>query len=80
MTARELRDHFNTKYGLAEPWPTLFEVDAETYGYVLEAVLESRRREHLEWFDPSNIETLCISVGPNGGVMFKNVEIIIKKN
>lgn len=78
MTANELRNHFNRTFGLRERlWPTTFEVDAETYGNCCQAVFDAE----LERQFPSVLQMefrLEIALGPNNGLMFKNVELLIK--
>jgi len=39
MTAQELRQYLNTVYGF-NPWPDSLIVDAETYGYVCQAIFD----------------------------------------
>lgn len=74
MTADELRHKFNTEFGL-NPWPKTYEVDAATYGYVCQDVINN-----LESIGARMIfeDKCCVSIGPNNGILFKNVELIIK--
>lgn len=76
MTAKELKDLFNKEYGF-NPWPPTYEVDAETYGNVCQAVFNNALDRQFpdvadEFFH------LKIVVGPNIGIMYQNVELILK--
>lgn len=73
MTADELRAILNNKFGLDE-WPKTYEVDVETYGNLCQDLFNWKARE--SGYDGGEI---IISIGPNNGIMFKNVEILIKK-
>lgn len=78
MTARELAAAFGHQFGFKD-WPKKFEVDAETYGNVCQAVLDNALEiqfpdTHLAEFG------LIIAVGPNNGIMFKNVELILRRD
>lgn len=73
MTAPELINHLNRVFGI-NPWPKQYEVDAATYGHCCQAVFNEykmplRLNERL---------IISLSVGENGGLMFKNVELILK--
>lgn len=76
MTAKELNKHFVKTFGF-NPWPETFEVDAETYGNVCQAIFD----DALEYQFPvlSDAFRLHIAVGRNNGIMFKNVELLLKK-
>lgn len=77
MTANELQNHFSNTFGL-KAWPPTFEVDAETYGYVVQAVIDNKIKEVNEYFDwQKDHNFLDISLGENGGIMFKGVELIL---
>ena len=78
-TPDELRKHFNKTYGISVQWPKTFEVSAELYGRVCQEIFE----HNLNYdFDELTDDTLAIDVvlGPNKGIMFKNVELLIKKD
>ncbi len=71
MTANELRTLFSKSFGFTN-WPSTYEVDAETYGHVCKALID----KWLEIdFPPDRAE---IKLGPNGGIYFKGVELILK--
>lgn len=74
MTYQELSHHFNTTFGFGD-WPKTFEVDHETYANICHNIFKHvwpRER-------PSDsLIILEISVGKNYGIMFKNVELILK--
>jgi ribosomal protein L37AE/L43A len=76
MKAEELLGIFNTKFGL-DGWPKSYEVDAETYGNVCQFIFEysanksNSSDEGVIWTE--------VALGPNDGIMFKNVELKIKQ-
>jgi len=82
MTTNELINFFNNTYGIDKEWPRTYEVDAETYLNVCQSV--------IEWSIARNLNVLRlegriqgyhvgINVGPNKGIYFKNVELILVK-
>ena len=71
MEYQELRHLFNIKFGMNERWPEKWEVDASTYGNICQAIFF-----HLKTTD--NNEIVRIALGPNSGIMYKNVELILK--
>ena len=79
MTINELRDLFNREYGIERKWPPTYEVDHITYANVCQGLFD-----HL--IDTYNFRSiddyflLEISAGPNHGIMFKGVELILAKN
>jgi len=79
MTAEELNQIFNNKYGLEKEWPKIYPVDAETYGNICQAfftwAIESENEE-IVWKD-GNSTLIRLALGPNNGLMFKNVELIL---
>ena len=68
MIADELRVYFNNTFGLGE-WPKTYEVDAATYGYVCHDV-----------FIRMAPQGIPVALGPNCGIMFKGVELILNDN
>ena len=74
MTADELRSKFNNEFGLGD-WPEKYEVDAETYANVCQWIF---RHKAIELLPTSRITVVDISLGPNHGILFKNVELIYK--
>lgn len=79
MTADQLRKHFNDTFGIDKPWPSQFEVDAETYGNVCQAVFDWHIKNHLYILEPGIGYQIHIKVGLNGGIMFKNMELLLQK-
>ncbi len=82
----ELRQYFHNAYGMETEWPKTFEVSAELYGRACQFVFDQQDlTKELYWDvvkDGKPQEWLImknISLGPNRGIMFKNVELIIKK-
>lgn len=76
MTANDLIRKFN-RYGLNK-WPKTSAVDHVTYANVCQFIFESKIRNHEEIAFQGNATDIVISVGPNNGIMFKNVELILK--
>jgi len=76
MTANELIQFFNDRFILGE-WPDKYEVDCLTYANVCQAVFEHESTE-LIYFSKKGSQ-VKITLGPNHGIMFKNVELILKK-
>lgn len=79
MTTQQLREKFNNEFGLNE-WPLIYEVDHETYANVCQSIFEYENLlvtlidKHLR-----EIEIIKIAIGPNNGIMFKNIELILEK-
>lgn len=73
MTASVLIAKLNNTYGM-DGWPSTYEVNAETYGYCCQAIFnQSSRIVMITGRAPINIH-----IGKNCGLMFKNVELILK--
>ena len=69
MTTEELRHKFNTEFEMGE-WPKTYGVDHETYANVCQFVFNKKlEAESGPW--------IPIAVGVNGGILFKNVELIL---
>jgi hypothetical protein len=79
MTADELALHFNRTFGLGE-WPKTYAVDFETYGQVAHKLFT--RRDDVTAFsfgeddEHPTVVSICLHVGPNKGLLFKNVELL----
>lgn len=73
MTAEELITHFNRVYGMSNPWPTTYEVDPITYAHCCQKIFD-----HIKPTKDVMGGTL-IQLGPNKGLMFKNVELILQR-
>lgn len=73
MTTIELRNKFNDEFRLGE-WPRTYKVDAETYGNVAQSIFNYACGDHK--FE-GNIG-IYIVLGPNRGLMFKDVELILE--
>lgn len=74
MTSNELGNYLNKEYGIENPWPAKLEVDADTYAQVCQAIFDHVvNNYHLSgpFYE--------IALGPNKGIMFKNVELILKE-
>lgn len=74
---RELASELSRKFGFNR-WPAVYEVDAATYGYVCQALLDWAL-EH-QFPDLTEKFGLKLEVGPNNGIMFKGVELLIRKD
>lgn len=70
MTAEELILQWNSEYG-PNPWPVNKYVDSHTYANCCQYVFD-RLRIH------GYSDVVSIRVGPNGGLMFKNVELLLR--
>jgi hypothetical protein len=77
MTAYELAAYMNRKFAM-NPWPKIFEVDMETYGNAIEAIINNKFDNHDYTTDGTNY-IIPLTTGPHKGVMFKNVELIPMK-
>lgn len=86
MTTDELRRKFNSKFGLDE-WPNSYEVDAETYANVCQSIFKYKVEYGIDTF-PVTYNTvdgikghyINLGLGPNNGIMFKDIELILKLN
>ncbi len=80
MTTKELREYLNNQFGL-NPWPQTFEVDAETYGNVCQDVINWTVNENGVWksFNSENEFHIKIAIGDQNGILFKGVELILKR-
>ena len=76
MTAEELRKKFNRAFGL-EKWPKTYAIDHETYANVCQFIFESKIRNNEEVAFQGDINEVLIALGPNNGIMFKNVELVL---
>lgn len=78
MTAAELRRLFNNEFGLGS-WPKTYEVDHETYANVCQAFFSwaiKNENDELVWIEDGKV-LIKVALGPNFGIMFKNVELIL---
>lgn len=83
LTADELAQKMNnefTKDGINQPWPHSYEVDRDTYLNVLIRCLENPLRTDY-YIDSSlqSVKLVVIPLGGNNGILFKNVELIMRK-
>ena len=70
MTAQELIQHFNRVYGLRK-WPDKYDVDAHTFAHACDFLLKNPRIVLED-------NHIAIAIGSSRGLMFKNVELILK--
>lgn len=77
MNAHELMSYFNDNYGIDKPFPKEYYVDHETYANVCDFLFKRKRDDEYERI--KDIWRITISVGPNSGVYFKNVELRLKE-
>lgn len=68
MTTRELTTKLNDEYGITKPWPDTYEVDHDTYANVCQDVFTWVRR----------MQAPGVAIGVHDGIMFKNVELLLK--
>jgi len=78
MTAEELKLHFNRVFGLNE-WPKTYEVDAITYANCCQIIFNWKAKNEEVMAVTSRFNIYTISLGnETNGLMFKNVELILK--
>jgi hypothetical protein len=70
MTAAQLSDQLCKEYDTTKVWPRTWEVDCETYANVCQ-----------NYFDRLHVigqpQFISIALGPNGGILFHSVELIL---
>ena len=77
MSVKELTDKFYEEFKFNE-WPKTYKVDHETFANVCQAVFSNK----LSNDDYSRVDNLLftnIALGPNSGILFKGVELILKQ-
>lgn len=78
VRVEELLNYFHLAYGIEANWPDKFEVSPLLYARVCEAtfkyLLDKEAVMHLK----DNVRVVSIALGPNGGIWFKNVELVMK--
>jgi len=82
MTPNELRKVFNDHYdknGIEKSFPSPYEVDAETFGLVCQEAFNRLEKQATEFYENPDITIIRIAIGPNNGIMFKGIELVIKK-
>lgn len=79
MTYDELIKHFNLAYGVGNVWPETYEVDAETYASCCQHVFNFLFDNTNVKIKIGNYDVCPILLGPNSGLIFNNVELILKK-
>ena len=70
MTATELRDWLYRRYGMNK-WPEDLDVDHETYANICQYIFDKKVS------NPNS--ALVVHLGKRNGIMFKNVELLIKR-
>lgn len=81
-TVEELRKYFNDNYGIEKEWPKQFEVSAELYGRVCQAVLNKAQMNNVEKIFRKGFGDLGIVevvIGEHNGILYKGVELILKE-
>jgi hypothetical protein len=73
MTTDELTGFLNKTFGAEKDWPKLLAVREDTYGCVCQTVFEKLAFKYRQNPGQKSIE---VRLGPNNGIMFKNVELI----
>ncbi len=69
MTSNELRKHLDDLFG-TDPRPSVFLVSAATYGHVCNEIFTSQFGK----------DEMIFSLGPNGGMMFKGIELLLDED
>lgn len=76
-TEEQLRYYLNNSYGMTT-WPEQLEVSAELYGRVCQTMIDHMIQ--INDFTPmATYKIIEFKIGENGGLKYKNVELIIKK-
>ena len=80
MTAQQLIHKFNTEFGIYTSWPSTYEVDAETYANVCQAVFVFNAKifENSIVIRENGRLLVQVAIGPNNGILIKDVELILK--
>lgn len=79
MTADELVSYFNRVFGLKTRWPKTFEVDAITYANCCQAIFNHIAKNGEAEILSNDWILYRITLGKQtNGLMFKNVELILK--
>ena len=82
MTSNELRAVFNSwsnEHGIEWKPPETYEVDHETYANVIQSIFNDKLKfEDVSQFG-ENLFIVNVAVGLNSGIMFKNIELILKE-
>ena len=77
MTTDELRNKMNNDFGLSE-WPKYMYVDSETYANVCQNIFDTKADNISFTSGERFIKIVKISLGVHHGILFKNVELLIK--
>jgi hypothetical protein len=79
MTTNELKAYLYS-LSLGE-WPVTLEVDHETYANVCQSVLNWAVADRNKYFNWEGLEDrVSVAIGKHNGIMFKNVELILRKS
>lgn len=81
-TVEELRKYFNTEFGIGE-WPKQFEVSAELYGRCCQVIFDRAQKSNIQKIFRKGLGDLGlieVVIGEHGGIMFKNVELILMED
>lgn len=73
MNHDELLNHLHDTYGI-QNWPSTLEVDAETYGNICDWLFKK-----LHILQQDSYGVIHLLLGPNQGIMFKHIELILVK-
>lgn len=74
-TVEEFVSYLNDTYGFTESWPKQLEVSPATYGNICDRLIKEKMNNSNEWY--GFVWTIKLYVGNNGGVMFKDIELIL---
>lgn len=72
MTIEKFREMLNSSYGIEHNWPKELIVDSDTYANVCHHILWRKSME-------INGRVVQIGTGRNGGIMFKGIELILRR-
>lgn len=78
MTAEELRHHFNQTFDIDKPWPSTYEVDAETYANVCQHIFGYKAGKPDIYAEVTNFGFfITVAVGKHNGILLAGVELIL---
>ncbi len=84
-SANDLKIYLNTEFGITKEWPKQFHVNSGTYADCCQAIFNHiiNKSQNIigAAFKDNKLEYYVIelSLGPNNGLMFKNVELILDR-
>ncbi len=75
LTSNELRNFLNEKFGINTKWPPVIGVDEFTFAKICQEIF----KEVDHTLIGTDKKVVQIILGPNNGIMFKGVELILRE-